>query len=414
MNIRLLLCLLLSLAASLPLQAQQSVDATNDSLAATGAADDGITVSLLTARAGAEIYQLEGHTALRIHDSRRGDYVVNWGLFDFASPNFVYRFVKGETDYLAGAAPTDRFLEMYRREGRTVVEQTLSLTPEEKARIIELTDRNLRPENRVYRYNYVLDNCATRPLALIERAVGDSLSLGAVSLPAEAVGTFRKAMVHYHANYLWYQFGIDLALGSGIDRPITMREMSFSPEALEDMLSLAIRPDGRKIVETSTVIVGEEGQTPVLPPTPWYLTPMFWSCAVLLIALSLPLTRRKCHDRESTGAKIFDTILFTLFGLAGLVITFLVFVSVHEATSPNWLLLWLNPLCFVGAVAVWSKRLKKLLISYQILNFALLIVLLALFAFGVQSPNPAFIPLIAADGARALSCILSYRNTRHS
>lgn len=52
-------------------------------------------VSLLTARAGAEIYQLEGHSALRIRDPFRGDYVINWGLFDFAAPNFVYRFVKG-------------------------------------------------------------------------------------------------------------------------------------------------------------------------------------------------------------------------------------------------------------------------------------------------------------------------------
>ncbi len=89
--------------------------------------------------------------------------MVNWGLFDFAAPNFVYRFVKGETDYLAGASSTDRFLEIYRREGRKVVEQTLDLTPEEALRVVELTYLNLRPENRVYRYNYVLDNCATRP-----------------------------------------------------------------------------------------------------------------------------------------------------------------------------------------------------------------------------------------------------------
>lgn len=59
---------------------------------------DSLRVSLLTAYPGADIYQLEGHTALRIRHPQRGDYVVNWGLFDFDSPGFVYRFVKGETD----------------------------------------------------------------------------------------------------------------------------------------------------------------------------------------------------------------------------------------------------------------------------------------------------------------------------
>ena len=28
------------------------------------------------------------------------DSVWNFGIFDFREPNFVYRFVKGETDYM--------------------------------------------------------------------------------------------------------------------------------------------------------------------------------------------------------------------------------------------------------------------------------------------------------------------------
>lgn len=375
---------------------------------AEGGADD-IRVSLLTARAGADIYQLEGHTALRIQSPDRGDYVINWGLFDFAAPNFVYRFVKGETDYMAGAAPTDRFLEMYRREGRVVVEQALNLTPFEKLRVIELTDNNLMPANRVYRYNYVLDNCATRPLAVIERAICDTLSLGATSLPAKSVSTFRNAMRHYHVNYPWYQFGIDLALGSGIDRRISSREMSFAPEALEEMMSSAERSDGAKLVEGTSVLVGADGVSPVLPPTPWYLAPMFWCSLVLLVSLCVSIGQIR---RKSPGvaSKVFDTLFYLAMGLAGCVIIFLVVISVHEATSPNWLLLWLNPLCFIPVMAVWVKRMEKLLFSYQILNFASLIVLLVLFGCGVQSPNAAFIPLIVADGVRALSCIITNRN----
>ncbi|WP_297063224.1 DUF4105 domain-containing protein [uncultured Duncaniella sp.] len=394
MTVRIIISLMLILSGSIAM--------------AEGGADD-IRVSLLTARAGADIYQLEGHTALRIQSPDRGDYVINWGLFDFAAPNFVYRFVKGETDYMAGAAPTDRFLEMYRREGRVVVEQALNLTPFEKLRVIELTDNNLMPANRVYRYNYVLDNCATRPLAVIERAICDTLSLGATSLPAKSVSTFRNAMRHYHVNYPWYQFGIDLALGSGIDRRISSREMSFAPEALEQMMSSAERRDGAKLVEGTSVLVGAEGESPVLPPTPWYLAPMFWCSIVLLVSICVSVGQIR---RKSPGvaSKIFDTLFYLAMGLAGCVIIFLVVISVHEATSPNWLLLWLNPLCFIPVMAVWVKRMEKLLFSYQILNFASLIVLLILFGCGVQSPNAAFIPLIVADGVRALSCIKTNRN----
>lgn len=394
MTVRIIISLMLILSGSIAM--------------AEGGADD-IRVSLLTARAGADIYQLEGHTALRIQSPDRGDYVINWGLFDFAAPNFVYRFVKGETDYMAGAAPTDRFLEMYRREGRVVVEQALNLTPFEKLRVIELTDNNLMPANRVYRYNYVLDNCATRPLAVIERAICDTLSLGVASLPAKSVSTFRNAMRHYHVNYPWYQFGIDLALGSGIDRRISSREMSFAPEALEQMMSSAERRDGAKLVEGTSVLVGAEGESPVLPPTPWYLAPMFWCGIVLLVSICVSVGQIR---RKSPGvaSKIFDTLFYLAMGLAGCVIIFLVVISVHEATSPNWLLLWLNPLCFIPVMAVWVKRMEKLLFSYQILNFASLIVLLILFGCGVQSPNAAFIPLIVADGVRALSCIKTNRN----
>ena len=129
--------------------------------------DSTLTVSLLTAAPGDDIYELEGHAALRLKSSTY-DMTVNWGLFDFDSPNFVYRFVKGETDYMAGAIPTAYFIEQYRREGRRLKEQTFNLTPEEAGRLRELVEINLLPENRTYRYNYVRDNCSTRCIDIVE------------------------------------------------------------------------------------------------------------------------------------------------------------------------------------------------------------------------------------------------------
>lgn len=365
-------------------------------------------ISLLTCRPGADIYELEGHSGLRIHVPGGEDVTVNWGLFDFNSPNFVYRFVKGETDYCAGAIPTPYFVGMYEREGRAVYEQVLQLDSVETMRLVSLVTENLLPENRVYRYNYVLDNCATRPLALIERAVADTLRLNPSGSQAR---TFREVMRSFHTNYPWYQFGIDLALGSGIDRPISAREHSFAPELLGVMMTGATRPDGRIIAGEGSYIAGYPELNAVEGPTPWPLTPMCVGVSVLLLAAAVSWMQLK---GRTLPAKLFDTLYYAAAGAAGLVLTFLIFVSVHEATSPNWLYLWLNPLCFIPAVCVWLKKGKGLEICSQSVNFALLTVLTVILLAGIQSPNPAFWPLIAADAVRSLSTLITARRAKRA
>lgn len=343
-----------------------------------------VRVSLLTALPGPEIYELEGHTGLRFQDPQMGgDVVVNWGIYDFAAPNFVYRFVKGETDYLCALSYTESFLQQYRRQGRAVIEQPLELDSVETERLMALISANLEPENRVYRYNYVRDNCATRPLELIEQAIGRRLISDE---PAQT--TWRREMKRYHTLYPWYQFGIDLALGRGIDRPISERETAFAPVTL--MLKLEA-----DTITGPRIDIGTQTHRP--EPTPWYLTPM--AVAVLLLLCAVAMIFCPVAWLRQT----FDTLLFGMFGLLGCVIAFLVFISSHEATSPNLLLLWLNPLCLLGAVLPWIKNAKKLKNCYFFANFALLIVLTITAPALGRAMNAAFWPLIAADAVRSLA-----------
>lgn len=363
-------------------------------------------VSLLICDAGHEIYELEGHAALRVIHPDYGDFTVNWGVFDFNSPNFVYRFVKGETDYIAAAAPTPYFLNTYAAQGRRVVELDLNLDSLQAEAVTVNVLENIRPENRTYRYNYVLDNCATRPLAVIEQAVGDSLRLAPVPLSREESNTFRNVMRYYHVNYPWYQFGIDTALGSGIDRPISERENTFAPVSLSPMIEDASLLSGEPAVTGRRYLVGNDSTPAVTAgPTAWWLTPM--AVAVLVLLLSIAVSVGELRGK-GCGARWFDTVWFTLVGLEGLLLTFLIFVSVHEATSPNWLYLWLNPAAFIGAVTPWLKRGRRLQFTYQSVNFALLIALAVIFVSGVQSPNPAFIPLMAATAIRCSTIIYMY------
>lgn len=360
-------------------------------------------VSLLTCAPGSAIYELEGHSGLRLR-SNEYDVVVNWGLFDFASPNFVYRFVKGETDYMAGICPTEYFLAQYLRENRRVTQQTLRLSPQQALKVKELAEQAVAPANRVYRYNYVRNNCATKPINVIETALEQKITFGTAP-QAAANDTWRAVMRRYHNHYPWYQFGIDLALGTGIDFPITNREQMFAPASLMTMMATATITDsqGKQIplVEHTEILNPGAPEATILPPTPWYLTPIFWCNIWFVVTLCI-----SCNDiRRHKISRWFDTLQYGIYGMAGCIIAFLVFISVHEATTPNYLILWLNPLCLLVPALIWNIKGRSVLYIWQWLNLCGIIAFCTVWSFGVQSGNAAFIPLLLSDAVRAASFI---------
>jgi hypothetical protein len=318
--------------------------------------------------------------------------------------------VKGETDYMVAAYPFAYFLESYARQGREVIEQPLNLTPQQASRLMELLEVNLRPENRVYRYNYVKDNCSTRPLAMIERALSDTISL--TQLPDSLGTTFRNIMRRHHANYPWYQFGIDLALGGGIDYKISNREKAFAPMLLMEMMKQATVNGAPAVSSTHTIVPAQPGGGPDAP-TPWYLTPL--AAFSLLLIITVAVAIRDIKSQKVT--RWLDAIIFAALGITGCVMAFLVFVSVHEATSPNFLLLAVNPLCLIVPICIYIKKCRTLVIFYEIANFVALFLLAVLWTFIGQSGNLAFIPIFLCDAiltGRYLYITKCVKKTIHS
>ena len=153
---------------------------------------DSIRFSLLTCEPGDEIYALFGHTALRYQNfTDKTDVVFNYGMFSFRTPNFIYRFVKGETDYQLGITPYPYFESEYAMRGSSVYQQELNLTADEKRCLLNRLKENYRPENRIYRYNYFYDNCTTRARDQIEQSIR-----GKVVYPGEATAhSFRSIIL---------------------------------------------------------------------------------------------------------------------------------------------------------------------------------------------------------------------------
>ena len=223
----------------------------------------------------------------------------------------------------------------------------------------------------------------------------DSASSADIIYPQETqFSTFRDAMRHYHDGYPWYQLGIDVALGSGIDLPITSKQEMFVPLKLEEKASSATFADGRPLVSVSrTLHEGAPGGSAALPPTPLLAFPMAASLAVLIASGAVA-----AHDSlKATLTKWWYALFFLLLGVAGCISWFLVFLSSHYATSPNILSLWLSPLQLIIPGCIWARKTRPAATAMIWVNLLIVTLLLIIWPFQSQSTNPALFPMMAAD-----------------
>jgi len=354
----------------------------------TANSNDSIRLSLLTCAPGEEIYSLFGHTAIRYENPSQGvDVVFNYGLFSFDTPNFIFRFSLGETDYQLGATNYSHFAGEYAFFGRSVWQQTLNLTNEEKIDLIRLLQENHRPENRVYRYNFFYDNCATRPRDKIEESIAGKVIYP--TEPQDGSRSFRDIVHQYCKGHPWARFGIDLCIGSEADQPITQRQMMFAPFYLMDAFAGAqIKNDSiqRPLTEASELIVDA---TPEEDESRWIPTPL--QCALLLFILTAGTTIYGIRRR--TGLWGVDLLLFGAAGIVGCVLAFLALFSEHPAVSSNFLLLVFHPgqLLFLPYIIYCDRKRKKC--WYLTLNLVVLTLFIVLFPLIPQRFDFAVVPL---------------------
>ena len=86
-------------------------------------------VSLLTTTpTRSQVYTMWGHSAIRVQ-SEDFDRVFNYGVFSFGE-GFIYRFVKGETDYWLARESAASAIRDAERKGAFMFEQVLNLSEE--------------------------------------------------------------------------------------------------------------------------------------------------------------------------------------------------------------------------------------------------------------------------------------------
>lgn len=351
---------------------------------------DSAVVSLLTCSPGEEVYAQFGHTGIRVVDPLfNKDIVFNYGIFSFDTDNFYYKFIKGETDYLLGVQQTADFLYEYDQRDSQVWEQVLNLTTSEKRKIIDALLLNYKPENREYRYNFVFDNCATRPRDQIMSSVNGYVRLQ----ESRTTKTYRQWVADYVGNDTWLSFGIDLVFGVKADNQSRQFESMFLPEILMTEFEKAKIIDkdqgaARDLVSQNNVLL--YSMHPPKPEDSFFAKPFF----LFLVLLFFVALTSVYEIRNKKHFYIIDSVLLFVTGVAGIIIAYLMFISIHPLVSLNFNILWLNPLNIVAAFLIWFKSLRKPMFVYQLVNISFLLLALIALALSFQVFTASAFPII--------------------
>jgi len=343
-------------------------------------------VYLLTCGPGTETYSVYGHSALRIViPEKESNLVYNWGVFDFNTPNFAWKFAKGRLNYSLGISTYDNFLRDYYLEKRWVVSQKFNLEAHEIEKLFQLIAENLKPENITYRYDFFFDDCSTRIRDLIEKSIGEDL----VWPPEEEsknMPTFRQLTGKYEKVFPWTEMGIDLLMGSPGDKKASFRERMFLPVEMKDGLSeLQIRRQGKTIpLLTNPELVLDFDQ--LVLKRNLFTSPFFVFSVLLIIMIILT---GLC--REKKASSIIDIIVFSIFSILALLMIFFNFFTDHQQMKWNLNIIWLNPfiiLCLISLVFKKDWQVWFRIVFFLAAGFLVSLVILP------QSINNAFVPVI--------------------
>lgn len=336
--------------------------ATSLGLPSTASAQDGAQyrVWLVTAAPGDQVWERYGHNALRVVDQNTGvDVSYNWGIFDFEQVDFIPRFLRGEMLYSMAAFDTDAMLAAYARADREVVLQELALTPAQKARLVNLAETNLLPENRDYIYQYFLDNCSTRIRDLLDAVLEGALHLQYSPVPSGR--SYRDETRRLTQPDPLIFTGMDLALGTPTDRPMSVWDQMFLPMTVRDELRSfrVVRDEGGSV----PFVISEEVVVPSSRPADPEAAPD-WLFVYLALGLGIgvlfaSLAGRVTRDRPLLHRAItaLAVLWYTIGGLLGLILVALLFTD-HVFSYWNENLFLVHPLLLVPALALPVSLLR--------------------------------------------------------
>lgn len=334
-----------------------------------------------------ELYSAFGHSGIRVIDPvNKIDWVYNWGVFDFDQPNFYLNFTRGKLLYKLGKGGYPRTRQYYEYYNRSIKEQVLNLTLEEKQLLIDFLENNFLPENRNYYYNYIYDNCATKIRDVLEAVFPGQITFNEDYATEDL--SYRDLMDMYLQEQPWGDVGIDICLGVQIDEIAPARGYMYLPDYIYAGLEGAtISSEGStKPLVADSVEVFRSAPAPdaSLPIKP------IWFFAVLFLIAGI-LTHREL--KYGLWARWLDVLLFTIVGFVGLVLLFL-WLGTDHLSLYNFNLLWAIPFHFPIGIILLKRPMASKFRKYFMIVAVIQVALILTWGLLPQALNLAFVPVV--------------------
>ena len=342
-------------------------------------------ISVLTIGPGNNLNDAFGHSGIRLKTSY-SDIVYDFGRYNFEAPNFYLNFARGKLNYLQGKANYNNLVNFYKQQNRSIKEQILNLSAEEKQSVYTFLETNYAKNQGAYLYDFFYDNCATKIRDVIENATNGNIDY---QLPDNYEDkTFRTLIQdELHPN-AWGSLGIDIALGAIIDRTATPREHMFLPKNIHSFYSEATI-NNRQLVSNSKTIINSDTK---FKNGTFLLSPIFVLSLIAILIIYITFNDHK-KQRRTKG---LDACIQLILGVIGILLTLLWFGTDHTATGYNYNLLWAFPLSLVMVIQAYKAKPKKWFIGYIKFCVLMLCLLTVHWISGVQQFAPTLIPLLIA------------------
>ncbi len=358
---------------------------------------------LVSSPSDSEFFTMFGHASLRINDPGLGiDYVFNYGIFNHPSA-FINTFylLKGNLHSELYAVTTHEFVEAVHQNGRKLTAYILNLMPDEKEDVWQNLMRDAQTDQRYYTYDIFKKNCVTLPRNLLENNIQ---TIVYQQEEESRYYTFRILGNQYLEHYPWVNFATDIFFGTGVDVVLNERDADFLPDRLAQAFVKASivdqMGDKRPLVIKEDVLLEEvksqSSKTLITPALVSYIL------LFLVVLLSVGELVKKKYFRW------FDSLLFGVVGLIGMVLFLTNTVFAQWYTCPNWMLIWLHPLHLVAAILILFHRFDQIIYYYHVAN-AVVITFMLVLIFFLPQHFISFFPLIACLWIRSVIGIYKFK-----
>lgn len=305
-------------------------------------------ISVLTCGLGNESYSLFGHTGIRVSDPGNNfDVVYNYGTFDFRTPNFVMKFAKGDLQYFATVHSFADFLNEYTYEKRSIFEQELLISADQKQQLFDRLNAVLASDERYYTYKFIDKNCTSMVVDVINK----SLNQDVIVKKGDTDKTYRSILFPYFDGHFYDQLGTSIIFGTKVDQ---MGTRIFLPFELKNSLEKTKFNNQPFVGKTKTLLEFTK-ETPK----------SFWNniYTYLFILAFVVFAKNKTVDK----------IYFLILSLIGIFFVIMGFYSFHQELAMNYNVLLFSPLLLVLVLFSIFKN-KKWTYRFALINFVLLVI----------------------------------------